>query len=69
MNDNNNMASLKGHMQFVQDKLASISSKGEMSFADRIMFNNMDSYLSDLKAEQRAEDTRHSQAFIWQGSS
>lgn len=59
MNDKNNMTSLQGRMQFVQDKLASISSKGEMSFADRIMFNNMDSYLSDLKAEQRAEDARH----------
>ncbi|KYQ97924.1 hypothetical protein AWY96_05170 [Serratia plymuthica] len=59
MNASRNMNSLKGRIQFVQDKLASISSKGEMSFADRLMFNNMDSYLSDLKAEQRAEDARH----------
>lgn len=59
MNASRKMNSLKGRIQFVQDKLASISSKGEMSFADRLMFNNMDSYLSDLKAEQRAEDARH----------
>lgn len=59
MNTSRNMNSLKGRIQFVQDKLASISSKGDMSFADRLMFNNMDSYLSDLKAEQRAEDSRH----------
>lgn len=59
MNASRNINSLKGRIQFVQDKLASISSKGEMSFADQLMFNNMDSYLSDLKAEQRAEDARH----------
>lgn len=59
MNASRNIYSLKGRIQFVQDKLASISSKGEMSFADQLMFNNMDSYLSDLKAEQRAEDARH----------
>jgi len=59
MNASNNMTSLKGRIQFVQDKLDSISAKNEMSFADKIMFNNMDSYLSDLKAEQREEDSRH----------
>jgi hypothetical protein len=59
MNGGHHMISLKERIKFVQDKLASLSSTNEMSFADRIMFNNMDSYLSDLKAEQRAIDSRH----------
>lgn len=59
MKGSHNMTSLKRRTQFAKDKLASISSKSEMSFADKIMFNNMDSYLSDLKAEQNAEDARH----------
>lgn len=59
MNSNSNMTALKGRIKFVQDKLDSMSAKSEMSFADRLIFNNMDSYLSDLKAEQVAEDARH----------
>ncbi len=59
MNEKTNMISLEGRIQFVQKKLDFFAAKGEMSFADRLMFNNMTSYMSDLQAEQRAIDARH----------
>ncbi|HHA0037590.1 TPA: hypothetical protein ACOEXB_004365 [Yersinia enterocolitica] len=59
MNDNKDMISLKKRIKFVQNKLDSISSAKNMTFADRIMLNNMDAYMSDLQAEQRALDIRH----------
>lgn len=59
MSEKQNMISLKERIRFVQSKLDLFSSKNEMNFADRIMFDNMSSYMSDLQAEQRAIDSRH----------
>lgn len=59
MSDKNSMSSLKGRIKFVQKKLDSLTSLKEMTFADRIMLNNMESYMSDLQAEQRAIDNQH----------
>ncbi|QKN82098.1 hypothetical protein [Scandinavium goeteborgense] len=59
MNEKNNMISLKGRIQFVQKKLDDIASREGVNFADRIMQNNMESYMSDLQAEQKALENRH----------
>lgn len=59
MNKKEDMISLKGRIQFVQKKLDYFSSLHEMTFADRIMQDNMETYMSDLQAEQRAIDNRH----------
>ncbi len=59
MSEKNNLISLKGRIQFAQAKVDAITCLKEPTFADRIMFNNMDSYLSDLLSEQRANDNKH----------
>lgn len=59
MSEKNNLISLKGRIQFAQEKINAISCLKEPTFADRIMFNNMDSYLSDLLSEQKASENKH----------
>ncbi|ENY3728313.1 hypothetical protein ACFXK8_001601 [Enterobacter kobei] len=59
MSEKNNFISLKGRIRFAQEKIDAISSLKEPTFADRILFNNMDSYLSDLLSEQRASENKH----------
>lgn len=59
MSKKENMIPLKGRIQFVQKKLDHFSFLEEMSFADRIMLDNMETYMSDLQAEQRALDNQH----------
>lgn len=59
MSKEDNMIPLKGRIQFAQNKIDYFSSLPEMNFADRIMLNNMESYMSDLQAEQRELDNRH----------
>lgn len=59
MSEKNSLISLKGRIQFAQAKIDAISCLKEPTFADRIMFNNMDSYLSDLLSEQKANENKH----------
>ncbi|MNG75530.1 hypothetical protein D3C73_263260 [compost metagenome] len=46
-------------IEFIQKEVNKLSDNKDRSFADMLLHRSMDSHLSDLKAEQRAEDTRH----------
>jgi hypothetical protein len=46
-------------IDFMKKEVNLMSSNKDRSFADMLLYRSMESHLSDLRAEQRAQDTRH----------
>lgn len=59
MNDDKIFKSLNDRIAFVQREVDSLSLTSNHTFADRVLFNSMDSHLSDLLEEKRHIESRH----------
>lgn len=59
MNDDKIFKSLNDRIAFVQREVDSLSLTSNHTFADRVLFNSMDSHLSDLLKEKRHIESRH----------
>lgn len=59
MSNEKSFTSLKGRIAFVQSDVELLAKNKGKSFADDIIFNSLDSHLSDLLAEERATYNSH----------